>query len=347
MLRIILLALFWLFTPLARAEGPVARAEQSWEVAAFPGGVIMGDPSDAHTVRRLAEHAREAVPRLASELGVPEVSGVRVTVAPSEVQFRDLQPGRAPAWADGTAWPSEGLVYLKSPRLRYGTATPLETVLDHEMVHILLGQAFGDRPVPSWLQEGVAKVLAREVSPAMTDALAGAVLGGSLLSLDELTGNFPADPMRAQLAYAQSADMIAFLRNRWGEDALRVLVRQMAAGQSVDDAVRAATGMAPLALEASWRARLLASPIWLRAIVRPELWMGLGGLVFLVGAALRLRRNKVRLQEWSDREALEDAVMQALAARAALSPTLTLAPTPSLSLHAMRWHPPSEDEPVN
>ncbi len=287
------------------------------------------------------------MPRLASELGVAEVSGVRVTVAPSEVLFRDLQPGRPPAWADGVAWPEQSLVFLKSPRLRYGTATPLETVLDHELVHVLLGQAFGDRPVPSWLQEGVAKVLAREVTPQMTDALAGAVLSGSLLSLDELTGNFPADPMRAQLAYAQSADMVAFLRNRWGQEALRVLIRQMAAGQDVEDAVRAATGMAPIALEASWRAKLLASPIWLRALVRPELWMGLVGLAFLVGAGLRIRRTRQRLALWGEREAMEDAVMQALAARGALSPTLALAPMPSALLTGMRWHPPSKDEPVN
>lgn len=346
MLRLIALFVVWLWSGLASASSV-------WEYASFPGGVVLGDAADAATVRRLAEHAATSMPRIAGELGVPTVEEVRVTLAPSELSFRDLQPGRPPAWADGKAWPEQGLIYLKSPRIRYGTATPLETVLDHELIHVLLGRAFGDRPVPSWLQEGVAKVLAREYTPAMTDALAGAVLGGNLLSLDELTGNFPAEPLRAQLAYAQSADMIAFLRNRWGEDALRVLVRRMAAGASVEESVRAATGLGPVALEAAWRARLLASPIWLRALVRPELWMGLGGLAFLIGAGLRSRRNRKKLERWVEQEALETAVMQALLARRALTsplalgPGAALAPTGALVLAGSRWRTPAEDEPVN
>ena len=205
MVRILLLLVVWLFAL-------PARAAQSWDVASFPGGVVVGDPSDQPTVQHLAKHATDALPLLADALGVPLPEDLRVTLAPSEVAFRDLQPGKPPAWADGTAWPSSGEVFLKSPRIRYGTSTPLDTVLDHELVHVLLGQAFGDRPVPSWLQEGTAKVLAREYTPQMTDALAGAVLGHSLLTLGELTGGFPAEPGRAQLAYAQSADLIAFGR---------------------------------------------------------------------------------------------------------------------------------------
>lgn len=339
MIRLLLLLVVWLMSA-------PARAEQGWELASFTGGLVLGDSSDAATVRHLAAHAEEAMPRLARELGVPEVTGVRVTVAPSEVQFRDMQPGKPPAWADGTAWPNDGLVFLKSPRLRYGTATPLTTVLDHELVHVLLGQAFGDRPVPSWLQEGTAKLLAREYTPQMTDALAGAVLGRSLLSLDELTRGFPSEPMRAQLAYAQSADLIAFMRERWGDESLRVLVRQMAAGRSVDQAVRDATGLSPVMLDAAWRARLLASPIWLRALVRPELWLAIGAVLFFFGGAARVRRNKERLRRWGEREALEDAVMQALAMRSAGAQT-SLAPASGLVLRGASWYPPPKDEPVN
>lgn len=351
MARLVLLLFFWLF-------GMTARAASTYEFASFQGGVVLGDPADVATVVYLAAHADEALPRLAGELGVRQPTGLRVTVAPSELAFRDLQPGRPPAWADGTAWPNQGLIFLKSPRIRPGTATPLSTVLEHELVHVLLGQAFGDRPVPAWLQEGVAKVLAREVTPDMSDALAGAVLGGSLLSLDELTDGFPADPMRARLAYAQSADLIAYLRNHHGEEALPVLVRRMAAGADVDEAMRAATGLSPLALDAAWRARLLASPIWLRALVRPELWLGLAGLFFLVGGAFKLRRNRARLARWEEREAMEDALLQALAARGALVPSSAGGPyAPDLvfgasdvvgaPLYGYALHRHLKDPPVN
>jgi len=340
MARLLLLLVVWLLAL-------PARAAQTWDMASFPGGVVVGDPADQPTVAHLAAHATEALPQLAEALGVPVPGGLRVTVAPSEVAFRDLQPGKPPGWADGTAWPSSGEIFLKSPRIRYGTATPLDTVLDHELVHVLLGDAFGDRPVPSWLQEGTAKVLAREYTPQMTDALAGAVLGRSLLSLQELTGGFPAEPGRAQLAYAQSADLIAFLRNRYGPEALPKLVGRMARGEDVETAMRAVTGLPPLALEAAWRARLLASPIWLRALVRPELWMGLGGLAFLIGGSFRLRRNRARLARWEEQEDMEAAVMAALAARRTLSPTMALAPRPGLLMLPSVWPPLREDERWN
>lgn len=319
MLRVLLILFTWLLCAPARADQPVL--ERDWHVATFSGGVVMGDPVDAAVVDHLAEHAESALPRLADELGIPPKLSVNVTLAPSEVDFRDLQPGRAPSWADGTAWPKDGLIFLKSPRLRPGDATPLSTVFEHELVHVLMGQAFGDRPVPTWLQEGVAKVLAREVNASMTDALAAAMLSRRLLSLDEITGGFPAEPGRAQLAYAQSADLVAFVRNQWGKPALQVVIQKMAAGASADEALRAATGLGPTALDAAWRGRLLASPLWIKALAQPGLWLGLGSFIFIVGGLFRLRRTRKKFDHMVEVEAIEDrrreeALMAALARRA-------------------------------
>lgn len=318
MMRVLLLLVTWLLCAPARAAAP--EPPPGWHVATFSGGVVMGDPSDRAVVDRLADHADEALPRLADELGIPPELSVSVTLAPSQVAFRDMQPGRAPTWADGTAWPSDGLIFLRSPRLRPGTSTPLSTVFDHELVHVLMGQAFGDRPVPTWLQEGVAKVLAREVNESMTDALAGAMLTGRLLSLDEITRGFPAEPGRAQLAYAQSTDLVAFIRNHWGKEALQMVIRRMAAGEDVDTALRAATGLSPRALDAAWRGRLLASPLWLKALAQPGLWLGGGSLLFVVAGLFRLRRSHRKYDEMAKQEDLEDrrreeALMAALARR--------------------------------
>ena len=44
----------------------------------------------------------------------------------------------------------------------------------------------------------------------VNDPRSHGALGDDLLSLEELSMGFPADPLRAQLAYAQSADFVAF-----------------------------------------------------------------------------------------------------------------------------------------
>jgi hypothetical protein len=73
--------------------------------------------------------------------------------------------GPSPEWADATAWPELGAIFLRSPDIRVGGDEPLEQVLDHELVHVLLGRAFGDEQPPIWLQEGVAQVLAKQLGP--------------------------------------------------------------------------------------------------------------------------------------------------------------------------------------
>ena len=80
---------------------------------------------------------------------------VHVYVARTQEQFRTLQPGNAPTWADATAYPGMGTVFLRDPKIRIATDEPVEQVLDHELVHILLGRAFAPAIPPSWLQEGV------------------------------------------------------------------------------------------------------------------------------------------------------------------------------------------------
>jgi hypothetical protein len=299
--------------PVADALLPPPALPAGWVSERGAYADVHGDPRDRATLLRLSRHASAAVPRLAAELGVPAVVGLQVYLAPDARSFEELQPGAPPDWADGTAWPHRGLVFLRAPRLRDGTAPALEVVLDHELVHVLLGQAFGARPVPRWLQEGVAKVMAREYTPGMTDALAAGMLGDDLIPLERLVAGFPEDPVRAQLAYAQSADLVAWLRNRWGDEALRVLIGRMAAGEGFGPALHAATGMSVDQLEEAWLGRLHSSPLWLRPLASDGFILGVGALFFVVGGTLALRRRRQRLAEMQAEEDARDAA----AARAA------------------------------
>ena len=301
-----------------------------WTASTMPYGVVYGAERDAEAEARLARHASEAVPRLAEALGLPAGADLRVYLTESEEQFRTLQPGMPPDWADGTAWPHRGLVFLKSPRIRAGTASALEQVLDHEIVHVLLGRAFGDQDPPRWLQEGMAQVMAREVTADKQATLARGQLGGGLLTLEDLSTGFPHNVFRAQLAYAQSADLVAFIQNTWGPEALRTLVAEMAAGRPAAAAIFAATGQRMDEVDVAWRARLASSPMWLSTLAQDGAWWGLAAMLFVVGG-LRVRaRNRRKLARWDREERLRDAVLEALSRRyedrAPPPPTFTLAP---------------------
>lgn len=277
---------------------------------------LHGEADDQATLLRLARHGAERLPELAERLGVPIGHTIHVYVAPDQATFRAMQPGRAPTWADGVAYPALGLVLLRAPDVRGGTAAPLEQVLDHELVHILLGRAFAPALPPSWLQEGTAQLLAGEVGPDVARDIARGMATGGLIPLDDLGHGFPADAMRARLAYAQSADFVAWLEQEHG-DVLPTLVAESRAGLPLAGAVRRATGESLADVEHTWAAQYTRGLgfSW-TAVMNEGMLFGLGGLVLAVGGTLRRRRFHQRMEAMARQEALVDQLLAQMRGRA-------------------------------
>jgi len=287
---------------------PVAEPAGGWTTETGLYAEVHGAWSDRAVVRRLANHAATRVPALAERLGVLPGPTMHVYVVPTEAEFTSLQPGAPPDWADGTAWPRWSLIFLKSPSIRPGTAPLLETVLDHELVHVLLGQAFGARPVPRWLQEGMAQYYAGEAWDRRI-ALAQNEFGLAPLPLGTITTGFPQNPILAQLAYAQTADFVAWVAGRSGEAGLRTLVAEMAAGADVDHALQAAVGLSLDQADDAWRSAQPASHAWYRWVTNPAWWWGAAGAALGVAAWRRHRGGQRKLERWDAEEAARAAAL--------------------------------------
>jgi hypothetical protein len=287
------------------APAPIAERPT---VAAPPGGWwpedgtyarVYGASADHVTARRLADHAAEAIPRLARRLGLPAGGMIDVYVAPTQAQFDAMQPGVPPEWADGTAYPQWGLVFLRSPSVRPGMSEPLEQVLDHELVHILIGRAFAPHPAPRWLQEGLAQYWTGELGPRVGDDLARVAFGKDrVFSLHQLSAGFRGDPLSARLAYDASADFIGFLSTNYGEKSVRALVSNMAAGKGFDDALEASTGQPVDTIEAAWKARWSSPVLYLKAATSSEVLWGAGGILVIIGAWRARKRTQQKLARW-------------------------------------------------
>jgi hypothetical protein len=291
----------------------LAVVPEGWQTAHGPFIRVHGAPQQYSTVLRLARHASEALPRLALELGVPIGDTVHIYVSPTDSGFRALQPGRAPTWADATAYPGLGAIYMRGPGARAGTDEPLEQVLNHELVHILLGRAFAPAVVPDWLQEGVAQVAAEQNGPETARTLSRGMALGGPIALESLTRGFPADPARAQLAYAQSADFIEWMRVTYGARSLQVLIAELAAGRSVDGAMYGATGSFLPEVEAAYRATLSSGlPLGLSWATSTDAVFALGGILLIVGGIARRRQFHQRLAEMEAEEALVDELVAAI-----------------------------------
>lgn len=306
----------WVVSSAPMAEpAEVPPPPEGWQSASGPFVRVHGAPHQYATVLRLARHASEALPRLALELGVPIGDTVHIYMAPTDAEFREMQPGRAPSWADATAYPRLGVVFMRGPGARSGMDEPLEQVLDHELVHILLGRAFAPAVVPDWVQEGVAQVMAKQNGPHTAQTIARGTAFGGPIPLAQLTRAFPADPNRAQLAYAQSADLIEWLRVNYGADVVQVLVAELAAGRSVDGAMYKATGLFLPDVEAAYHATLSSGlPLSLSWTTSTDALFGVAGLLLVVAGIARRRRFHRRLAEMEAEEALVDELIAAMRA---------------------------------
>ena len=133
-------------------------------------------------------------------------------------------------------------------------------VLPHEVTHALIHQATQsdyDR-VPMWLAEGLATSVQHTFAPD-PDAQAlveGAVRQPGTISLQDMCAAFPDDPAGARLAYAKSASVIDFIRDRYGRQGLRDLVAAYVDGASCEGGVYRVLGTTLDGLESKWQASL-------------------------------------------------------------------------------------------
>lgn len=290
----LLLLLLSLALP-AQAAAPQGPGWQNARQAPF---TFHYRPADAGIVDDLLDRAPRVVEDLEARTGLTLPRHVDVVLAPDPETFAAVQPGEPPGWAAGTAWSERGEVYLRTRLPRRG-ADPIHKVFTHEVVHIAIGRAF-ESP-PRWLNEGLAKVLAGEFDPRSHAMLAQAALGGSLLSLDDITRRWPTRAGHAQLAYAQSTDFVAYLSNQ-GDLVLPDLIERLARGEELDAALLASAGRDLETLEAGWRSRITFWHALIPVVGSSGAVWGLATVIFLIAAWRQRRKFKGQMAVLEERE---------------------------------------------
>ena len=141
-------------------------------------------------------------------------------------------PGGAPLkWAVALAYPGSNVMLVEAHSLIQGDG---QTTFRHELVHVALGQlAHG---WPRWFQEGLAQDLTFERLFRVSEftLLAKAVSSGRIIRFDDLANRFPEHADDVEVAYAQSAAFVRFLRDRHGPRAFGQLIDLVAGGDNFE-----------------------------------------------------------------------------------------------------------------
>ncbi|MFP5285733.1 MAG: hypothetical protein ACLGI9_08345, partial [Thermoanaerobaculia bacterium] len=159
-----------------------------------------------------------------------------------------------PPWVSGYAFGEEGVIVLLPARTPSYPDSSLEELLRHEVAHVLVARAAGNRPIPRWFHEGLAMIAGLSWGLDDRSQLTLTLVGDGEVSLERLEQEFRGGRGDVRGAYAIAGAFANDLLRRHGDDAAARILAEVARGLSFEDAFRSATGSSLAEAErAFWR----------------------------------------------------------------------------------------------
>jgi len=294
------------FSTVLAAQDPPNRVDRGRFTAVFY-------PSE----QRLAEALMASAAARDSYPGLPRPRArVLIMVAPDRKRFREWVGPSAPEWGSAIAFPESNRIVMQGQRAGSDAGDPV-VVLRHELAHLALHEALGDRP-PRWFDEGYASYAAGEWGREdLLAANVGLLLGG-MPSLTDLELGFEGGAARAAASYALAHRAVAEMAELDRERGLSLFFQYWKATNSLDLAVRSAYGITLSGFETRWRQRTISRYGGL-ALFADMTLASVAGLVIL-GPLYWSRRKRMKRRMAELLEA--DAAAEKVAEEAARSSTL-------------------------
>jgi hypothetical protein len=258
--------------------------------------IVNAPPSLSAAAARVRAVDVQALERALASAGLDMPAAVHITLVPEE----DLIARRTPSWIVGRAFGDRAVVIFPA-RVTSDPDDSLESVTQHEIVHLALFARSGGRRLPRWFHEGVATSV--ESGWGMTDRarLLFAALGGP--TIGDVSGLFESEARPdSALAYLLAVALVNDLRERHGRDIAGRIAARVAAGATFDDAFVRETGETPDAAAARAWVTYRRLSTWIPAITHVSaLWFLILSLAYCAHIAVRRRRARLRKQ-WEEEE---------------------------------------------
>ncbi len=200
--------------------------------------------------------AVRALENLERDIQAELVEPVKVYVYANNQDMRSALQSNEVEWVGGQAMPSLGIIIGS---IAANDTQEAKRVIPHEMSHQILHQAT-DNPyggVPLWFNEGLAVYNQETIEFIYDMSVEEAARTGELIPLEALASSFPADPDKALLSYAQSYNVVRYIKNTYGAEGMSKLVDGFAEAKPVNEAIEEALGLPSVdALDEEWRETL-------------------------------------------------------------------------------------------
>ena len=204
--------------------------------------------------------AVKAIATDASVLGIAETTPVDFFIYADDASFRAAMGPGTRENVGGEAIPQIRTLFAEfTPSML--TDPWVGITITHELTHQVVDDATNNpyRSLPRWLNEGFAVYQSEGNATKYRSMVSGAVSTGDLLPLTALGWQFPTDPTKTVLAYAESVSAVDFIVRQYGRAALTKLILAYKSGPTDDQALQAAVGEDLAAFQAEWYASIGAA----------------------------------------------------------------------------------------
>jgi hypothetical protein len=240
----------------------IPAAAQEFHLFQEPGLAIQFEPQ----LQPIAEEVAEIYPRLHHQL--QQRFGWEMSFRPTVFLIGNRQ--RFQRWATNPsiiayARTGDNVVVIDCSRLHIRPHR-LESVLKHEMIHLLLHRHIRSDLLPRWLDEGVAQWLSGGLAEMLAapppTLLEEALLSGEFIPLADLHDEFPRDRMALLLAYEESRSFTAHIAADYGAQNIFHILNRMKNGYDIREAIAESLKTDLHRVEQRWIEQLRSRSSW-------------------------------------------------------------------------------------
>lgn len=248
-------------------------------------------------------HANAALRHLHSKTGDSLLVPVTFQLIATEREFIE-EAGSIGENSLAVAFGGQNRVIINREAISQNASDRIEAVLAHELAHVYLDVKCRG-PVPHWVHEGVAQMVAGEWMEAPSAmALAVASFTGGLIPAKDLVERFPSDITRRNQAYAQA---YSFTRYIVREDFGNSLPSFLTAIRGDDGAAylrSLSSSLDLLELENAWQRELRSPGTLLWLIASSGFLWGVAMVLVVLAYLVKRRRSQHLRRQWAREEML-------------------------------------------
>lgn len=191
--------------------------------------------------RRVSDVLKRAREKLCAKYGVTLSEPTTVEIFPQQKDFA-IRTFGLPGGAGYLGVCFGDVVTVNSPASRQGRPSNWAAVLWHEFCHVVTLNKTRNK-MPRWLSEGISVYEERQENPAwgqrMTVQYREFILNGQAAPVSKLSGAFlkPPSPMHLQFAYFESSMVVDHVIERFGIEAIKQVLDDLAKDVPINDAL--------------------------------------------------------------------------------------------------------------